>query len=461
MRDAILPCVGDVDSLTAGIREVSLYLLKTLFHDNGDPRYRAARGPQEELQFYLELEEHQPQHPPQHPSQTPSRAPSGSLDEANPPPSVHSHSSKASESIGSIGSVAEELQQHNLDVEVPPPTARQGAVIHGDSIGPQVVPATAPTVDTTSDFIDQKMAELAHKYAVREAPFARDLAPGYSSSKQGFLRKLVHHDGSVYKIVPPSNDFAKNSIFHELSIYEILQRAKDEVVSNHVMVYDSVFFMDSAFIYKMEVCKPILGSIITISDLSTALATAVGFLHERRIAHLDIKLDNVLVNDNGVILLTDYDQSVPFTVSGEDVPRLIFGGGTIGHRWLHQMRDDWKSLDPDFAFLFGCKIDATSMCVTVLDAWILNALRQLKLTSVRSIGVYHVAIDDWIGPVEDGLTSLTNKEAATDLLRTLRDLTRSSPTVVKETLHALRNVPRTWDAAPSAPATLRLVGGFV
>jgi hypothetical protein len=441
MRDAILPeCVGEMDSLTAGIREVSLYLLKTLFHDNGDPRYRADREDpadgadeakqKEGLQFTLEIE--------------------------NPRSLEAPHDS--------LTSLLDDLHPF-INEAVPNPTARQGAVVHGGSIGPQVVPATAPTVDATPEFIDRKMAELSDKYAVRELPFARDdPAPGYSSWTQGFLRKIVRHDGSVYKIVPTSNDFAKNSIFHEVSIYEILQRERSEAEGNHVMVYDSILFMDSAFIYKMKVCKPVLGQrTITILDLSTALATAVGFLHERRITHLDIKLGNVLVADGDVILLADYDQSVPFTVSGEDVPRLIFGGGTLGHRWSYQTRTDWRRLGQNDAFLLAREIDATSMCVTVLDAWISNALSvgQLRFTTVRSIGAYPVAtIDGWIGSVETGLASLTNKEAAIALLRMLRDLdgTRSSPPVVEATLQALRTPPPAWGMAPSAPATPRWVG---
>jgi hypothetical protein len=125
MRDAILPeCVGEMDSLTAGIREVSLYLLKTLFHDNGDPRYRADREDpadgadeakqKEGLQFTLEIE--------------------------NPRSLEAPHDS--------LTSLLDDLHPF-INEAVPNPTARQGAVVHGGSIGPQVVPASCLLHETT------------------------------------------------------------------------------------------------------------------------------------------------------------------------------------------------------------------------------------------------------------------------------------------------------------------------
>jgi hypothetical protein len=54
MREVILPgCVGETAPLTADIREVSLYLLKTLVHDDGYPRYRA--DAEDEFRFPLEI----------------------------------------------------------------------------------------------------------------------------------------------------------------------------------------------------------------------------------------------------------------------------------------------------------------------------------------------------------------------------------------------------------------------
>lgn len=58
--------------------------------------------------------------------------------------------------------------------------------------------------------------------------------------------------------------------------------------------------------------------------LARDLSAALSFCHERGIAHVDIKPDNILLSKRGEFLLTDFGHAVPVVASGVSVV-----GGTL------------------------------------------------------------------------------------------------------------------------------------
>lgn len=102
------------------------------------------------------------------------------------------------------------------------------------------------------------------------------------------------------------------------------------------------------------------GDLLTI-DMATAVfdavAAALSVAHKRGVLHLDIKPDNILVNADGQVKVTDFGLATLADASGKGTT----GGGTIGYMPLEQMRrahldartDEWSLASVAYEMIAG------------------------------------------------------------------------------------------------------------
>ena len=72
-------------------------------------------------------------------------------------------------------------------------------------------------------------------------------------------------------------------------------------------------------------------------DSMLKLCSAVGFMHERKMLHLDIKPKNVMLDEDGNLYLIDFGLSKQFNADGEPESSTTIGLGTPGYAPLEQV----------------------------------------------------------------------------------------------------------------------------
>lgn len=136
---------------------------------------------------------------------------------------------------------------------------------------------------------------------------------------------------------------------------------------NIVTVYDCVIEGDTAYVIMEYVegktlarIMRDLGNDITldiVANVFNSVSHALEVAHKENVLHLDIKPENVIVNKEGVVKVTDFGLSTLMDATGHGHT----GGGTIGYMPLEQMRqqrldvrtDEWALASLTYEMLVG------------------------------------------------------------------------------------------------------------
>lgn len=120
-----------------------------------------------------------------------------------------------------------------------------------------------------------------------------------------------------------------------------------------VQVYDFAVEGDEAYLIMEYIDGPSLSDIIEQSagllDLDIAayvvksVAEALEYAHENQVLHLDVKPDNILINHDGTVKLTDFGISELANAGGFDIAQ----GGTIGYMPPEQIRGEEMDVRTD------------------------------------------------------------------------------------------------------------------
>ncbi len=137
--------------------------------------------------------------------------------------------------------------------------------------------------------------------------------------------------------------------------------------ANIVTVYDCVVEGNMAYVIMEYVEGKTLAKIMReldnditldmIASVFSSVSHALEVAHKAGILHLDIKPENVIVNKEGIVKVTDFGLSTLMDASGQGET----GGGTIGYMPLEQMRqqrldvrtDEWALASLTYEMLSG------------------------------------------------------------------------------------------------------------
>lgn len=169
-----------------------------------------------------------------------------------------------------------------------------------------------------------------------------------------------------------------------------------------------------------------------ITAVFDAVAGALKKAHAHRVLHLDIKPDNILINREGQVKVTDFGLATLVDASGVGTT----GGGTIGYMPLEQMRreeldvrtDEWSLASvayemlvgsnpftaPDLAHAEQAIVDAElvlpSLCWDGLDESLddvlFYALAPEKEDRYESVFDFQEEADKFLGDAEEGVVQL-------------------------------------------------------
>lgn len=169
-----------------------------------------------------------------------------------------------------------------------------------------------------------------------------------------------------------------------------------------------------------------------ITAVFDAVAGALKKAHAHRVLHLDIKPDNILINREGQVKVTDFGLATLVDASGVGTT----GGGTIGYMPLEQMRreeldvrtDEWSLASVAYEMLVGSNpfavpdlaraeqaiVDAElvlpSLCWDGLDESLddvlFYALAPEKEDRYESVFDFQEEADKFLGDAEEGVTQL-------------------------------------------------------
>lgn len=136
---------------------------------------------------------------------------------------------------------------------------------------------------------------------------------------------------------------------------------------NIVHVYECEFHENTAYIIMEYVEGKTLTQVLseagdsltldTVAAIFSSVAHALEVAHGSEILHLDIKPDNVMINQKGVVKVTDFGLATLVDATGHGTA----GGGTIGYMPLEQMRqqpldartDQWSLAAMTYEMLSG------------------------------------------------------------------------------------------------------------
>ena len=169
-----------------------------------------------------------------------------------------------------------------------------------------------------------------------------------------------------------------------------------------------------------------------ITAVFDAVAGALKKAHAHRVLHLDIKPDNILINREGQVKVTDFGLATLVDASGVGTT----GGGTIGYMPLEQMRreeldvrtDEWSLASVTYEMLVGsnpftasdlaradqaiteAELVLPSLCWDGLDESIddvlLYALAPNKEDRYESVFDFQEEADKFLGDAEEGVAQL-------------------------------------------------------
>lgn len=137
--------------------------------------------------------------------------------------------------------------------------------------------------------------------------------------------------------------------------------------ANIVTVYDCIVEAQTCYVIMEYVEGKTLASLMReignditldmIGSVFTSVSHALEVAHQANVLHLDIKPENVIVNREGVVKVTDFGLSALMDAGGKGST----GGGTIGYMPLEQMRqkaldvrtDEWSLASMTYEMLSG------------------------------------------------------------------------------------------------------------
>lgn len=114
----------------------------------------------------------------------------------------------------------------------------------------------------------------------------------------------------------------------------------------HIVKVLEAFEANNTVYYAMEYCGgDSLDALIAkrggipeteAKEIFQQIASALGFMHEHKMLHLDVKPSNVMLRNNGEAVLIDFGLSKQYTEDGEPESSTTLGGGTPGYAPIEQ-----------------------------------------------------------------------------------------------------------------------------
>lgn len=175
------------------------------------------------------------------------------------------------------------------------------------------------------------------------------------------------HDGSAANLVSASEPFEDEDPFDQIPGLQEARMVAKISDDNIVHVYECEFHENTAYIIMEYVEGKTLTQVLneagdsltldTVAAIFSSVAHALEVAHGSEILHLDIKPDNVMINQKGVVKVTDFGLATLVDATGHGTA----GGGTIGYMPLEQMRqqpldartDQWSLAAMTYEMLSG------------------------------------------------------------------------------------------------------------
>ena len=274
-----------------------------------------------------------------------------------------------------------------------------------------------------------KAIPLTETDALRAALPGADAVAGSAAITHGLSSEDLPDDQDVQALAHiPGLDEARTaamlSVPHIVTVYDVEVRGQTAYL---VMVYIEGITLSK--LMRDYVDYVTLDMITAVFD---AVAGALKKAHAHRVLHLDIKPDNILINREGQVKVTDFGLATLVDASGVGTT----GGGTIGYMPLEQMRreeldvrtDEWSLASvayemlvgsnpftaPDLAHAEQAIVDAElvlpSLCWDGLDESLddvlFYALAPEKEDRYESVFDFQEEADKFLGDAEEGVTQL-------------------------------------------------------
>ena len=274
-----------------------------------------------------------------------------------------------------------------------------------------------------------KAIPLTETDALRAALPGADAVAGSAAITHGLSSEDLPDDQDVQALAHiPGLDEARTAAMlsdpHIVTVYDVEVRGQTAYL---VMEYIEGITLSK--LMRDYVDYVTLDMITAVFD---AVAGALKKAHAHRVLHLDIKPDNILINREGQVKVTDFGLATLVDASGVGTT----GGGTIGYMPLEQMRreeldvrtDEWSLASvayemlvgsnpftaPDLAHAEQAIVDAElvlpSLCWDGLDESLddvlFYALAPEKEDRYESVFDFQEEADKFLGDAEEGVTQL-------------------------------------------------------
>lgn len=274
-----------------------------------------------------------------------------------------------------------------------------------------------------------KAIPLTETDALRAALPGADAVAGSAAITHGLFSDDLPDDQDVQALAHiPGLDEARTAAMlsdpHIVTVYDVEVRGQTAYL---VMEYIEGITLSK--LMRDYVDYVTLDMITAVFD---AVAGALEKAHAHRVLHLDIKPDNILINREGQVKVTDFGLATLVDASGVGTT----GGGTIGYMPLEQMRreeldvrtDEWSLASvayemlvgsnpftaPDLAHAEQAIVDAElvlpSLCWDGLDESLddvlFYALAPEKEDRYESVFDFQEEADKFLGDAEEGVTQL-------------------------------------------------------
>ena len=274
-----------------------------------------------------------------------------------------------------------------------------------------------------------KAIPLTETDALRAALPGADAVAGSAAITHGLFSDDLPDDQDVQALAHiPGLDEARTAAMlsdpHIVTVYDVEVRGQTAYL---VMEYIEGITLSK--LMRDYVDYVTLDMITAVFD---AVAGALKKAHAHRVLHLDIKPDNILINREGQVKVTDFGLATLVDASGVGTT----GGGTIGYMPLEQMRreeldvrtDEWSLASvayemlvgsnpftaPDLAHAEQAIVDAElvlpSLCWDGLDESLddvlFYALAPEKEDRYESVFDFQEEADKFLGDAEEGVTQL-------------------------------------------------------
>lgn len=115
------------------------------------------------------------------------------------------------------------------------------------------------------------------------------------------------------------------------------------------------FEENNTYYYVMEYCEggsfdSLIANKGTLSETEAKeyfryIASALSYMHSKKMLHLDIKPSNIMIRANGEVVLIDFGLSKQFDENGKAEDSTTIGGGTPGYAPLEQMSYNESAAD--------------------------------------------------------------------------------------------------------------------